>query len=209
MVVAAEIGLSADRRRELPATARALLSAGKRLLRDEGFDALRFERIEAESGENKALIRYYFGSKAGFVAALVDDLVRDAAAETLSEEADAPQDRDRFSGHLAMVADMIHRPGFTAFLDILPYALRDPELRVPLAKWYVGLREVNAEKLAVGHDAVDPAEIEAMAGLVVAVFDGLAIQAALDPEWDAGPSVRALERMVDLAFGGETPPRSS
>ncbi len=60
---------------DLGPTAKRILDAGVRVLDREGFGGLTFERIAAESGENGALIRYHFGSKAGLVSALVDDVL--------------------------------------------------------------------------------------------------------------------------------------
>ena len=45
--------------------AQALVDAARRLLARGGYDALRLEAIAAESGQNKAMIRYWFGDKAG------------------------------------------------------------------------------------------------------------------------------------------------
>ena len=58
----------------LPETAQRLLEAARRLLLAGGFDALRLDAIAAESGKNKASIKYYFGNKDGLILAILDSL---------------------------------------------------------------------------------------------------------------------------------------
>jgi AcrR family transcriptional regulator len=57
---------------DLPPTARRILTAAQRVLVRDGFRDLTFQAVGAEAGENPALTRYYFGSKAGLIEALVD-----------------------------------------------------------------------------------------------------------------------------------------
>ena len=61
----------------LPPTAQRLLDAAHRLLVRSGYNSLSVEAIGQEAGENKALIRYYFGSKNGLLVALTDSLISD------------------------------------------------------------------------------------------------------------------------------------
>ena len=57
---------------DLGPTAQRILDAAIRVLGRDGYRALTFETIAREAGENPALIRYHFGSKAGLISVLVD-----------------------------------------------------------------------------------------------------------------------------------------
>src|SRR5512139_425 len=70
---------------DLAPTAARILEAAKRVLSREGFRGLTFETIAGEAGENPALIRYHFGSKAGLLAALVDSVLYQEATDLIEQ----------------------------------------------------------------------------------------------------------------------------
>ena len=70
---------------DLSPTAQRILDAAKRVLSRDGFRGLTFETIAKEAGENPALIRYHFGSKAGLLTALVDSVMYQEAVELIEQ----------------------------------------------------------------------------------------------------------------------------
>ncbi|MCL4369010.1 MAG: TetR/AcrR family transcriptional regulator [Actinobacteria bacterium] len=196
-----EVSVPRDEHTELPSSARALLDAAKRLLLEGGFDALRLERIAQEAGENKALIRYYFGDKAGLVAALVDDLVHDATVQLVEQSVCLPRGPERVRAQMAGVGSLLHEPAFRGLFDVLPHALRDPKLRGPIAKLYRWYRDVNLECFGGDEACAAPGEAAALAGALVAVVDGLVIQMSLDPDFGPEPSLAVIEKMVTWVLG--------
>lgn len=191
-----EVSVPRDEHAVLAPAARALLDAAKRLLLENGFDALRLERIAQEAGENKALIRYYFGDKAGLVAALVDDLIHDATVQLVEQSACVPRGPERLRVHMAGVGSLLREPAFGGLFDVLPHALRDPNLRVPIARLYEWYRDINVQCLGGDEACATPGETAALAGVVVAAVDGLFMQISLDPDFDPMPSFGVLERMI-------------
>jgi AcrR family transcriptional regulator len=196
-----EVSVPRDEHAELPSSARALLDAAKRLLLEGGFDALRLERIAQEAGENKALIRYYFGDKAGLVAARVDDLVHEAAVQLVEQSRCLPRGPERLRAYMAGLASLLHEPAFGGFFDVLPHAVRDPKLRVPIARLYEWYRDINVQCLGGDEACADPAEAAALAAALVAMVDGLVIQMSLDPDFDPAPSFAVVERMTAAFLG--------
>ena len=69
---------------ELPETARNLILSAKAIIADHGFDALTLNRLALESGENKAMTAYYFGNKAGLIAAVLDSVIHDEYLDSQS-----------------------------------------------------------------------------------------------------------------------------
>ncbi len=194
---------------DLPPGALALLEAAKRLLMDRGFDSLRLEAIAREAGVNKAMIRYYFGDKAGLVAALVDLLLHDATEALVTSTEALPRGDARVHTHVVGTRRLMDAPEFMAFFDVLPHALRDEALRRRIADLYVWYREMNIRCLG-GDDSLPisggnegMSRDAALAALFVAAIDGLAIQAALAPEgFDLGACLAALEEAMRSLLDG-------
>ena len=107
----------------LPPTAQRLLEAARRLLARSGYNSLSVEAIGREAGENKALIRYYFGSKNGLIIALVDWLVSDTLWQSRQRLAGAAGDQ---SPSLAVTA----RRGHARRSAVVPVVLR-PSAETP------------------------------------------------------------------------------
>lgn len=165
----------------LPPTAQRLLAAARRLLAAGGYEALKLSSIAREAGESKASIGYHFGNKAGLVTALVDSLVHDANRGFVEEIRAMPSGEARvralMAGESRIAADT---EAFQAFFDVLPQALRDPDLRERIAALYDGYRETVRRCLGSSYD-IEAAQMRSFAVLMIAIVDGLAIQHRLDP----------------------------
>lgn len=180
-----------DPMKALPPTAQRILAAAQRLLAEGGFEALKLSAIAREAGESKASIGYHFGNKAGLVTALIDSFAHDANRGLIEETAAAPAEariHALIDGESRIAADS---ESFQSFFDVLPHALRDPDLRGRVAALYDGYRETVLRCVdSSGPDA--PAELRPFAMLMIAIVDGLAIQHGLDPD---GADVRAATEL--------------
>ena len=125
---------------ELAPTAKRILDAGVRVLDREGFGGLTFERIATEAGENGALIRYHFGSKAGLIRALADAVLFSQArglVRMLTPLAPGKERREALIKRRREVA--VDLTTYMRMFEVTPSALRDPELRPKLRdlmRWY-------------------------------------------------------------------------
>lgn len=197
---------------ELPPTAQKFLLASRRLLQDGGFDALRLEAIANEAGENRALIRYYFGGKDGLIAALVDMLTHDSTVELVERCEELPQGDERIHVYLDRVRRLVEdSESFLTLYDILPHAVRDDGLRERIADLYKWYREINERCLGVQRaaqekrSAKEHRRMSALAMIVLATVDGLALQCLLEPELDVKPAFEVLESILDeeISFSSE------
>jgi AcrR family transcriptional regulator len=186
---------------DLHPTAVKILKATKRLLVTRGLDAVTLEAIAAEAGVNKAATRYYFGSKAGLIGAIVDEIVLDECAAAFSDVAAdlGPGERlDSFIENVRRMATDV--ASFSAFFDILPYALRDKQLRSRLVSLYELWYEWNVEWLGLA-DALDgelDAELRAVGRFAAAVADGIAVQAAIHGQgYDPQPVLLLLRGCLE------------
>ena len=66
--------------------------------------------------------------------------------------------------------------------ELLPHALRDPEVRARFAEEYRVYRAVDAGLLGAAPRELSEQELEALAAVSIAVVEGLGIQRALDPD---------------------------
>lgn len=167
---------------ELPSGAASLVEAGKALLITGGFDALRIAKITAAAGQNRAMVNYYFGSKAAMVAVVVDSLIHEALEELSVKLDGLPEGDTRVGALVDSTVDLMQTPEFLATLDVIPSALRDEDLRARLATLYTWYRDMVSTCLGPEAAGVEEGQVRLLAALFVALFDGLAIQWALDAE---------------------------
>ncbi|HTX68488.1 MAG TPA: TetR/AcrR family transcriptional regulator [Thermoleophilia bacterium] len=182
---------------QLSPTARKLVAAARRLLARGGYEALTVEAVAAEAGAYRDSVRYYFGSKAAFIAAVVDSLSHDQSLSAVAETKTARGGDERVHGLLAGDRRLVDdRAAFRDFFAILPHVVLDDELRERVAELYEWYRDQYVEGLG-DSTAVDEQHLRAFASLMVAMTDGLAVQALLDPEGvQLEPLFELWERML-------------
>ncbi len=167
---------------ELLPGARTLVDTAKELLMAGGMDALRIEKIAAASGQNRAMIRYYFGNKAALVARVVDELMRDQLVDLRTELEQLPEGKARISALVDTSLRFTTSPDFAAFFDVLPAAVRDPDLRTRIAELYDWYRQLNEESLHPASGAAADHKVATLATIFLSSMDGLLVQGMLDPE---------------------------
>jgi AcrR family transcriptional regulator len=162
--------------------AQRLLAAAQRIVIRDGFSQLSFARIAKEAGVYQSAVRYYFGSKAGLVQALVDATTRDLSVDVstgLRKDDPLPE---RLEAMVQAVSRLPASREYEAMWEMLPNVLHDDELRRGVADLYEEHRSHNQDVL----DEEDDPDLEVLtrsyASLMLAVLDGMAIQKALDPE---------------------------
>jgi AcrR family transcriptional regulator len=184
---------------EMPALAVQLIEAARRILVEQGVQALSLENVAREAGQYKASVRYYFGSKSGLVAALVDSMtpgtVFDSTVRSATSLPPGPERvRRQIGGWKALAKDSDE---MCAFFEVLPAVLRDDDLRAKVADLYRHYRRTDVQLF----DAPEgfEREVEGLATLVSAAVDGVGEQALLDPDAvDIEASFETLTVMVDL-----------
>lgn len=197
-----------------------LLSAARRLLEERGYARITARDLVAASDTNLASIGYHFGSK----AALLNEAIEAAFADWSEQLADfamsdpdaTPLERAGATWAASLAALPERRPILQAYIESLAQALRVPELRAQLAAHYSRARAMVAELVArsvAGEDVqLDERGCRAVASLVIAACDGLAVQWMLDPQGapDAAELVTGLQAIVTASLrGGDRQPEIS
>ncbi len=173
--------LQDDPTAQLSPTARRLVAAARRLLARGGYEALTVEAVAAEAGAYRDSVRYYFGSKAEFIAAVVDSLSHDQSLSAVVETRVAGAGGARVHGLVSDDRRLVDdRAAFRDFFALLPHVVMEDELRARVAKLYEWYRDLYVE--GMGADAPAGEErLRRLASLMVAMTDGLAVQKLLDP----------------------------
>jgi AcrR family transcriptional regulator len=193
--------LGDDPRPSMPPAAAHLLEAAQHVLLSKGFGGLTLRAIAGESGENSAMVQYYFGNKDGLVRAMIDSVFRDDQQEAATAMNAAMGDA-RLPAFVGALQTISSSRSFRVFFDILPYSLRSETLRARLARAYDWYRRIKCDWLR-GNGEPSPAEREALEGvaeLMTAVVDGLAIQEAIDDGFDARRAYAVLEFMLQRSL---------
>ncbi len=186
---------------ELPPTARKILTAAQRVLVAKGFPGLTLRAIARESGENSALVQYYFGNKQGLVRAMIDSVFREEQQDIAAVMRSVKQ-KDRLSRFVDGLRTISSSRSYRIFFDVLPYALRSDVFRSRMARAMEWYRKLKLEWLGADEEA-SPPQREAQLGLAeltTAIVDGLAIQEALDEEYDAHRAYAVLEFMLERSL---------
>jgi AcrR family transcriptional regulator len=173
---------------ELSPTARRILGAARVLLLERGYDGVTLEAVALEAGEERATLVRHFGSKAGLINALFDDLDQNILDDLIAR-CDAVTDPERrlhvfIRGLGGLATD---RQLTLGMFELVPHVLRDPVLRERLATLYISYRKLMFEQT----DAVtrageltayqDRRDVEVLPALIMAVIDGMSFQEGLDP----------------------------
>lgn len=182
---------------DLSPTAQRILAAAQRVLRRDGYAGVTLQRVAAEAGEHKSLVLYHFGSKAALLSMLVDSLWHDLDVELFHSLESLPErserrihaliDSQRRLGHLTTQQQM--------YMDLFPGLTRGGDTRRHLADLNRSYRDLHRRFLSptgLGDD-----ELAALASLVLAIGDGMAVCLLVRPDDVADERVyRLLEDMV-------------
>jgi AcrR family transcriptional regulator len=179
----------------LPVRAQHLLNAARRLLLDDGFASLKWERIAREANEPKAMIRYYFKDTAGLLSALLRVLSEETMQGLVELSETLPTGPERIHAAVSGLQEATRQPWYLAIFEVLPHAMHDDKLRAQIAEAYRRYRQMNQTCFGVAATPENAADLAALAALFSAAADGIAIQAVLDPlGFDADPVFAKVEQ---------------
>jgi AcrR family transcriptional regulator len=188
-----------------------LLRGAAICLREKGYGRTTARDLVAASGANLASIGYHFGSK----EALLNEAVARSTVEwmdqiTAEAFAGAPVGTaERLRRTMQLMVDRFDelKPWLIAFVEAFPPAVRSDELRERLARAYQDARMVGGQVLqrSISEDGLDVSDevAERLAGLFMALCDGLILQWLLDP--DRAPNSAEVIAALDVLMRAIAP----
>jgi AcrR family transcriptional regulator len=188
-----------------------LLEAAIVCLREKGYARTTSRDLVAASGTNLASIGYHFESKEHLLNVAVTEAFQRwlKPLVALAAEPGPATPLERLGRTLNGVLDTLeeNRPLIAACLEAWAQLARSDDLRVEMKTTYEDFREVisgtTRDAFAeIGSSAVDA---DALAVLIIALFDGLLVQWQLDPS--GAPSASRLIDAAQSAAAALTAPR--
>ncbi len=164
-----------------------LLEAAISCLQEHGWAKTTTREIVARAGMHVPSVNYYFGTKDALLNDAAVEALRRWGATTMDAVRATPEDPaaelrrslERFHETLAQ-----DRRYVVAAVEAFAQAERDEELRARLAGAYDAFRAVVVERVHPGAtpEAARASGAEALASVLIALFDGLALQRLLTPD---------------------------
>jgi AcrR family transcriptional regulator len=155
-----------------------ILNAAYEVLRSDGYVGLTTAKVAAKSGQNKAMISYYFGSKRGLVAATARRV-----SETLTDRVLAEVDGATTPGQLvtgmtdALWAVMDSDPGLQrVYFDLSSHAVVDQEVSGIMLEMKEGHRAIAREVLRGLDTEIAADELDAIAIFIISGLEGLSLE---------------------------------
>jgi AcrR family transcriptional regulator len=197
---------------ELSPTAARILAAAQRVLRRDGYAGVTLQRVAVEAGEHKSLVIYHFGNKATLLSMLVDSLWHDLDVELLHSVEDLPEQSER---RIHTLVDSQRRLGRLTdkqqmYMDLFPELTRRSDTRRQLGDLTSSYRDLHRRFLSA--TGLESDQLMALAGLVLAIGDGMAVCLLVRPDdIDDTEVYRLLEDTVlsltrDVRRGATGPP---
>jgi AcrR family transcriptional regulator len=181
--------------------AQRIVEAMRGVVAEHGATGATFERVAREAGVSRGLLHYHFGTKERLLAEVVRrdcDLRMAAIDAALAQAGDAD---DVLNALVRSLEDLVeHDPGFFAVLfELFTISRRNQDVADELAELLRRTRVHLAEQLAAKRDEGTielTAEPEAVASILFALADGLALRMLAEPEHDFRTEIAAAVACV-------------
>ncbi len=179
-----------------------LVAAGYAVLSEKGYEATTVKEVARVAGVSPGLFHYYFAAKEELLAAVL----REAGARygrMMGElRATVPAERFLEAAFAAVRERAAQEPGWYRLrYELFALGLRDPAFLPVLGDMLAYIRQMFAQAF-LGLAGGDEAQAQALAGVALALFDGLALQALAEPEVDFAA---AYDLARDLILGPAPP----
>ena len=171
-----------------------IVEATLEVLAREGYADLTTAKVAAESGQNKAMISYYFGSKAGLLSEVARQ-VAEAVVEEIVRSVGQPQSpRDLVAGLVDGLVGLAQRdPRLPqVYIDLISRSGVDDEPRRILSEMKNRFRVILGDLVAALDDSLDPARMPAVSTYLFACLEGFMLEQLDRGETDDLIAARAM-----------------
>jgi AcrR family transcriptional regulator len=186
----------------LSPTALHIVDVARAMLLEKGYDAVTIEAVALGANVDPSTVRRQFASKAGLMHAVFDLMQAEPWEALVKRVKDLPAPDERLHAYISGLGALIEGgQSAVGISEVLARGLRDPVLRAKIAVDYDIARDGTLElaELSADEDDDKARSLQALAGLIVAVIDGLSLQVAADPDGvDRDLSFSLLADMVRL-----------
>ncbi|MCF6390421.1 TetR/AcrR family transcriptional regulator [Mycobacterium sp. MBM] len=179
-----------------------LVDATIRCLAEDGWARTTTRRILSGAGAHAPDVNYYFGSKDGLMHEAAVRVTRRWAQGPLRQAGDTAgaDPRTRLTAVLQGFLDSLRadRTDAVAAIEVFAQAERSETLRRELRDAYDDFRVAVGENMRPQAADWNNSEVRALATVLIALFDGLAVQSVFDPD-GVPPASELVDAMALLA----------
>jgi len=186
-------------------TRERIIAAASKILAEKGYDATTLREISREAQAAPGLVHYYFGGKDELLVEVLQAAGRrfHQRMERFVEQLPADEPIDAYLRQLYERVDQepdVYRLRYESFALGLHNPLIEPKVRERLAERRNEIGSVLAtalEKMEEAEQIKHPSfEPTVLAALLLALYDGLALQKIMDPTFDLEAAYRLLAQML-------------
>ncbi len=167
-------------------TKTALLEAAKQLVAERGYAGTSVRDLAATAGANLAAVNYHYGSREKLLTeAVLASFVEWAGRVAVSGPVDphaGPHEQLAARARPTVDGILEAQPLFVVALEAILQAQRSPELKRRLAEHYAGHRQLAIDGMRASGSVLPDRMLEVGAAYMIAVVDGLQLQALVDPD---------------------------
>jgi AcrR family transcriptional regulator len=198
--------VSAGGRRQRTDTKRRLIDAGYEVLARDGLQAATVSQIARATGVSPGLFHYHFTSKEELLLAVAHESGERFKHRMISELRDRRPGRESIA---EVAVAFIHRIArdepqlFRIRYELYGLAMHNPAMLVAVAEKLAMVRGNITRILGALAPEMDPQRLRALAAVVLACFDGLALQQLADPDADHTGGYELLRAWMDTELAAD------
>lgn len=181
-----------------------LIAAGYTVLSEKGYEATTVKEVAHVAGVSPGLFHYYFASKDELLLAVLHEAGERYGRMMQELRAVVPADHFLEAAFSALRERVTKEPGwYRLHYELYAMGLRNPAFQPMLGEMLGFIRQMFARAF-LGITGGDEARAQALAAVVLACFDGLALQKLAQPEADLTGGYDLVLAMI-LAGKPQTP----
>lgn len=177
----------------LEARRNQILQAALTCFVQTGYHKTSVDDIASQAGLSKGSIYTHFESKQALFLALLNRMIHVTGLPGILGAEDTT-DQEKIVAALEGIISYVQTSDFQDYAALLLVAWReaqsDPEVRQTVAGLYTGMRSGFSQLIQQGIDSeqIEPIDAHSFASILIAIFDGLMVQALIDEQaidWQA------------------------
>ena len=177
-----------------------LIAAGYTLLSEKGYEATTVKEVARVAGVSPGLFHYYFASKDELLLAVLREAGQRYGRTMQELRATVPADHFLEAAFAALRERVKREPGwYRLHYELFALGLRNPTFQPMLGEMLGFIRQMFARAFQ-GITGGDEGRAQALAAVVLACFDGLALQQLAQPEADL---VGAYDLVLAMILAGK------
>jgi AcrR family transcriptional regulator len=181
---------------------RRIIQAAFDVLSADGLEGASIKKIAKSAGVAPGLVHYYFKNKEELLAAVVREVSTQFAGVMRALRETAPA-RNFLEVVLSAVRDRVREvPGrYRTRFDLYALGLRNRALLSELRAMLAEARADIGESVRRYYGPAAKMDVDSLAAVLFAAFDGLALQHLVDPDFDLDAAYAALSRLFQKPHG--------